>query len=402
MIKIGIIKEGKVPPDHRVPLSPEQCAEVKRKFPQVEVKVQSSNVRKYKDEEYTAQGIDVVPNVEDCDFLFGVKEVPIDMLIPNKTYLFFSHTLKKQPYNAKLLRAILDKKIRLIDYEAIKDEKGKRLIGFGRYAGIVGAYHGWRTFGLKNKLYDIKRPYDCEDRKEMEGELSKVKLPSNMKLVVTGFGRVGNGAKEIIDLVDIKKVSPEAFLNETFDHPVYVHLDTAEYYHRKSDGGFDKKEFYAQPELYESCLAEYVTQANMYIACHLWNAKNPNLITASDISNDNWKCNVIADISCDIAGPIVTTLRPSKISDPIFGVNRFSLEEIDYNEADAIAVMSVDNLPCELPKDASEDFGSELINNVLPALLTDASHPSIWGATETTLNGELTAHFEYLKDYSNV
>jgi len=150
--KIGIIREGKVPPDFRVPLTPAQCATIKEKYPYVDIVVQPSSIRCFSDSEYIANGIQVQEDLSDCDLIMGVKEVPVDALIPNKKFMFFSHTIKKQSYNKKLLQQILDKKIQLIDYEVLKNKVGKRLIGFGRYAGIVGCYNGFRAFGLKNNL----------------------------------------------------------------------------------------------------------------------------------------------------------------------------------------------------------------------------------------------------------
>lgn len=399
-IILGVIREGKVPPDFRVPLTPKQCAEVMQKFPHVRVIVQPSPIRKFTDEEYVSAGIELSEDMQQCDILLGVKEVPTEILIPNKTYLFFSHTLKKQPHNAKLLKAILDKKIRLIDYETLKETNGKRIIGFGRYAGIVGAYHGFRAFGIKHKLYEIKRPVECADRAEMEEEMKKIVLPQNMKLVVTGFGRVGNGAEEILKLLPIERVSTKAFLTQDFDHPVYVHLDTHEYYERKLDGVFDKKDFYSNPDHYFSILNTYVKRADMYIACHLWAAGNPVLITKNDVEQEDWRCNVIADVSCDVDGPLAPTIRASKIADPLYGYHRFQHKEVSFDDAFAIGIMAIDNLPCELPKDASEDFGNELIQRVFPLLFGEDPNDIIWKATETTFKGELTPHFEYLHDYA--
>lgn len=397
---LGVIREGKVPPDFRVPLTPAQCAEVMRKFPQVKVVVQPSPIRRFKDDEYRTMGIEMQEDLSHCDMLIGVKEVPTDMLIPGKTYMFFSHTLKKQPHNAPLLKAILDKKIRLIDYETLKDEKGKRIIGFGRYAGIVGAYQGFRAFGKKHGLYELKSPSDCADRREMEQEMKKITLPKHTKIVVTGFGRVGNGAEEILKLLPIERVSSKAFLTEEFDRPVYVHLDTHEYYERKLDGGFDKKDFYANPDHYFSILGTYVKRADLYIACHLWAGGNPVLITKEDVEQKDWKCMVIADVSCDTNGPIAPTIRASKISDPFYGYHRFHHKEAPFNDELAIGMMAIDNLPCELPKDASEDFGNELIRSVFPVLFGEDPDDIIWKATETTLKGELTPHFEYLNAYA--
>jgi len=240
--KIAIVREGKVPPDQRVALTPNQCARVKSDFG-VDVVAQPSAIRKCTDADYVANGIALQEDLSDCDLIIGVKEVPIDMLIAGKTYMFFSHTFKKQPYNAKLLMAILDRKIRLIDYEVIKDEKKKRLIGFGRYAGIVGAYHAFRAYGLKHGFFSIKAPHECADRREMEEQLKHVKLPTDMKVVVTGYGRVGNGAEEILALLPLKKVNEGEFLSEEYHEPVYTHLDTQDYYVRKERGGFDNTDF---------------------------------------------------------------------------------------------------------------------------------------------------------------
>jgi saccharopine dehydrogenase (NAD+, L-lysine forming) len=397
--KIGIVREGKVPPDFRVPLSPKQCAEVKKWF-DVDVVVQPSPIRRYPDHEYVAEGIVLQEDLSDCDLLIGVKEVPIEMLILGKSYMFFSHTIKKQPHNAKLLRAILDKKIRLIDYEVIKGKNGKRLIGFGKYAGIVGAYEGFRAYGKKHNLFDIKSPSECDDRKEMEEEMKKIVLPKNLKVVVTGFGRVGSGAEEIFKKLPITRIEEEEFYSESFDHPVYVHLDTHEYYVKKEFGGFDKTDFYNNPEKYISTLAENVKKADLYIACHLWAGGNPVLITKEDISHPDWRCMVIADVSCDTNGPIASTIRSSKIDDPLYGYHRFDHIECNWKDKNAICVMAIDNLPCELPKDASEDFGNELIGQVLPLMLREDPDHLIWKATQTTLLGELTPHFEYLHDYA--
>jgi saccharopine dehydrogenase (NAD+, L-lysine forming) len=299
-----------------------------------------------------------------------------------------------------LLRALLDKKVRLVDYETIRDLNGKRMIGFGRYAGIVGAYEGFRAFGTKHNLYDLKSPSECVDRAEMEEEMKKIQLPSKMKLVVTGFGRVGHGAEEILKLLPIQRVSAKDFVTKQFDHPVYVHIDTHEYYERKIDGLFDKKDFYNNPEHYFSVLPSFVRKADMYMACHLWAAGNPVLINEEDLRHPDWRCNVVADISCDTNGPLAFTIRSTKISEPIFGYNRNTAKECNPMDKDALCVMAIDNLPCELPRDASVDFGNELVGKILPILIGEDDDLIIWKATET-IDGELTPHFEYLNDYAN-
>lgn len=400
-IRLGIAREGKVPPDFRVPLTPKQCKIVELKFPNVEVIVQNSPIRTFGDDLYREEGIRVQEDLSECDIIMGVKEFKTKDLIPNKKYIFFSHTIKKQSYNRALLQDILQKKIQLIDYEVMKNKIGKRLIGFGRYAGIVGCYNGFRTYGLKHNLFDLKKACDCSNRIELEEELKKVQLSPNTRIVLTGFGRVGFGAREIMDLLPIMEVSPEEFLSQSFDEPVFTHLDVEDYYARKDGGDFEKKEFYTHPADFKSIFAQYANQADMYVACHYWSNASPLILTASDLKADDTRLSVVADISCDVAGPIAPTVRASTIADPIFGYDPISEQEVDFKQKGAIAVMAVDNLPCELPKDASEDFGNELIKHIFPALFIEDPDNIIGRASETNLNGELTEYFAYLSDYVN-
>lgn len=398
-IKIGVIREGKVPPDKRVPLTPEQCKTLEAVYPHVEVVVQPSPIRAYKDQEYIDRGVTMQEDLSDCDILIGVKEVNIEDLIPNKKYLFFSHTFKKQPYNRDLLRAIIDKNIQLIDYEVLKNKDNKRVIGFGRYAGIVGTYNGFLTYGLKHNLFELKAAHACKDRKEVEQELTKVTLPSSTKIVLTGFGRVGHGAREIMDLLPIKEVSPEEFLNEEFDTPVFTHLEVEDYYERRDGAEFDKNEFYQNAEIFQSTFGRYLSQADMYIPCHYWSNKADFIMTREDLKGEDVRLSVVADISCDIDGPVACTIRPSKIADPIYGYDPQAEEEADFKKEGVIAVMAVDNLPCELPLDASEDFGNELMKEIFPSLLLEDKDQIIAKGSQTTLSGELTEHFAYLENY---
>ncbi len=398
-MKIGIIREGKVPPDKRVALTPKHCVRLKQLYPAVEIIVQPSPIRAYKDEEYAALGFELNEDLSDCDIIIGVKEVNIEDLIPNKKFMFFSPTYKKQPYNSDLLNAILEKSIQLIDYEILKDKYGKRVIGFGRYAGIVGCYNGFLTYGLKHNLYELKAANKCKDRKEVAEELKKVTLPKNTKIVLSGYGRVGHGAREILDLLPIKEVSPTEFLNNEFDQAVYTHLEVEDYYDKNDGGDFVKKEFYSTPELYHSSFSKYLSHADMYIPCHYWSDKADFIFTREDLKKENVRLTVVADISCDIDGPVACTIRPSKIADPIYGYNTITESEDDFKKDGVIAVMAVDNLPCELPLDASEDFGNELIKEVMPSLLGDDVDLMIAKGSETTLDGELSEYYAYLEDY---
>jgi hypothetical protein len=399
IIHIGIIREGKTPPDFRVPLSPAQCLQLEKQYQNVKVTVQTSPIRCFSDEKYAELGLSVQEDLSHCDILLGVKEVPKDQLIAGKTYLFFSHTFKKQPYNRALLQEILDKKIRLIDYEVLKDANNKRIIGFGRYAGVVGAYNAFLTYGLKTGAYNLKPAHLCHDRKEVEAELKKVVLPADFKLVLTGYGRVGNGAREIVKLLPIKEVDPAAYLQEQHNEAVFTHLDTHQYFCRKSDAGFDKSEFYTQPELYQSNFGAFAEKSNVYIPCHFWSSKSPFILTKQMLQDPTCQLQVVADVSCDIDGPIACTIRPSKIGASMYGYDPKTGQEVDMLQAGAIAVMAVDNLPCELSKDAAEDFGSELLKAVFPVLLGPDPDQIIFRGTQTTLTGELNEPFTYLKPY---
>ena len=398
-ITIGILREGKVPPDKRVPLTPKQCKLLETIYPGLKVIVQPSKDRAFKDEEYIEKGIELNENLNECDVLLGVKEVNIQDLIPNKKFMFFSHTIKKQPYNRDLLRAVIEKNIQLIDYELLKDKSNKRIIGFGRYAGVVGCYNGFRAYGIKHNLYSLKAAHECANRVQVEDELKKVKLPAGTRIVLSGFGRVGHGAREILDLLPIKEVSPEEFVTSEFDASVYTHLEVEDYYSSREGAVFNKQEFYSSPQKYKSTFLKYLDKTDMYIPCHYWSDKADIIITKEDLKRKDLRLSVVADISCDIDCAIASTIRPSTISDPIYGYNPMTENEDDYMKDGIIAVMAVDNLPCELPLDASEDFGRELLNEVFPALLLNDEDNIIERGSETTLEGKLSDHYLYLEDY---
>ncbi len=397
-ITIGIIREGKTPPDKRVPFSPQQCQLLLNRYPQLKLIVQSSPIRAFKDEEYSNLGVTVKDDISEANVIFGVKEVPIDMLQADKTFFFFSHTIKEQAYNRKLLIAVLEKNIKLVDYECLTNDEGGRLVGFGRYAGVVGTYNGFLAYGKTNDSFILKAAHLCKDRAEMEAELPKIKLPSNFKIVITGTGRVGGGAVEVLKKMGLKEVSSADFLEVDFDEPVYTVLHVNDYNNRKDGNEFNIGEFYENPEPYESTFFRFAKVADMYITCHYWDADAPYIFTKEEMAHSDFKIRIIADISCDIDGPIPSTLRPSTIADPIYYVNKKSGKEVDTASADTITVMAVDNLPCELPKDASQDFGNELLDKIIPNLLR-TDNDRIIDRASITENGELKADYEYLQDY---
>ena len=397
-MKIGILREGKTPPDKRVALSPAQCVQVQEQYPTIELVVQPSPIRRFVDEDYLSIGVKMQEDLSDCDVLIGVKEVPKKDLIPNKTYFYFSHTIKEQPYNRELLLKMLDLNIRMIDYETLTDANGKRLIGFGRFAGIVGCYNGFLTYGKRTGTYFLKAANLCADRKEMESEYTKIKLPP-IKIILTGSGRVGNGALEVINAIGIKEVSKKDFLTKEFNEAVFVHLKTMDY-NTRIDGAVDSKEdFYSNPKEYRSDFFKYARLSELFIAGHYYSADSPYLFTREDAKLSDFTITTVADISCDINGPVASTIRPSTIADPIYGYNPQSESEDDFTKSDVIAVMAVDNLPCELPKDASEDFGAEMIKHILPCLLKQDSEKVITRATICE-NGNLTEYYQYLNNYA--
>lgn len=399
MLTIGILREEKSPPDKRVPLSPSQCQLLVKKYPNLTILVQPSAIRCFKDEEYQQFGISLSEDLSMCAILLGVKEVPTQHLIENKTYLFFSHTIKKQPYNRDLLRSMVEKHIRMIDYETLTYPQGGRLLGFGRYAGVVGCYNGFLAYGHRSKRYELKSAHLCKDRNELEQELRKVDLP-NIKIIVSGKGRVGKGALEIVRLLNIKEVSVEEFKTQQFDQPVFVHVDFPDYNARKDGAAFVNQEFFDSPHLFKSTFMELAKHADMFIAGHYYGDGSPFLFTREDAKSPDFKIRTIADISCDIDGPVASTIRPSSIAEPIYGYNPLTEKEDAFDKTDVITVMAVDNLPCELPKDASEDFGNSLIADVIP-LFFGKDDESILERATICKDGDLNRPFEYLRDYLN-
>ena len=394
-MKIGILREEKMPADKRVVFSPAQCKRIIEENPDLEIFVQTSNIRCFKDAEYTDLGITVVDCLNECDLLFGIKEVPKEKLIPNKTYLFFSHTIKEQEYNRELLKEMINLNIRMIDYEVLKYDNGSRILGFGRYAGIIGAYNGLLTYGLKKQLYSLKPAHKCIDRKEMEEELRNIKL-TNERFLVSGKGRVGSGILETINLLGVKEVGINDYLNLKFDYPIFLNIDVLDYNERKDGNPSDFNDFISNPSNYKSSFMKYAKHTDVYIAGHYYGSGAPYLFTRDDVKSPDFNISVVADISCDIDGPVATTIRPSKINSPIYGYNPLTESEDNFLNKDIIAVMAVDNLPCELPKDSSEDFGDNLIKSIIPII---SSNNSIIEGATICKNGDLTENYEYLREF---
>ncbi len=395
-LTIGLIKEGKIPPDTRVPLTPAQCSTLMRKYPDIHIKVQHSDIRCFSDQEYRDASVQIVDHVDDADILLGVKEVNINELIPEKTYLFFSHTIKKQAYNKPLLQEILKKKIRLVDYERLTDDHGIRVIAFGRWAGIVGAHNGLMTYGLRHGGFSLPRVKDCHDYKALKAIYQGVKLPP-MRIVLTGNGRVAKGCEEVLGMIGVKQLSPQTYLNQRFDYPVYVELHDEKLYSRKSDGGYNQHEFFTHPELYKTSFNQFLDKTDLMINGIYWNPAAPVFFTREQMLDTDFSIQTIADITCDIRGSIPSTLRATTISDPIMGYDPVKDKECEAFKPGVVDVMSVDNLPNELPRDASKAFGEMLIEHVWEELLLENSR--MINRASIAVAGHLNEGYEYLSDY---
>ena len=397
-MRFGIIKERKNPPDRRVVFTPEELVRLQNAHPSAIVKVESSDIRVFTDEAYKNLGIEVADDISDCDVFFGVKEIPVDYLIPNKKYFFFSHTIKKQVHNRKLLQAILDKNIELYDHETIVDSSNRRLIGFGRYAGIVGAYNGFRAFGMKYELFNLPKAETLQTKEDLIVRLKRQILP-NIKIVLTGHGKVGMGAKEILDGMKLKQVSQEDFLNKIYSEAVYTQIDVLDY-NKRIDGTKveENDDFYKHPEAYISNFERFTKVADVFMAGHFHGNGSPDILTHEMLKASDCKIKVVADISCDVDGPIACTIRSSTIAEPFYGYLPIENKEVPYTHPGAIMVMAVDNLPCELPKDASEGFGEMFMEHVIPAFFNN-DKDGILQRAKITENGKLTQRFAYLQDY---
>lgn len=399
-MKIGIIKEGKTPPDSRVPLTPQQVAEINTSG-KVKIVVQPSPSRCYSDEEYQAAGVEMSQDLSDCDVLMGVKEVPIVELQSNKTYFFFSHTIKKQSYNRKRLQAILKQNIRMIDYETLTDDKGRRLIAFGRWAGIVGAHNGMMTYGNRTQSYDLPQMVSFKDFAEAQGFYKNIQLPK-IKIVLTGTGRVANGARETLEAMSIQRVLPVDFLENDYQNAVFTQLDCIDYATRKDGKAFDLQDFFNHPSEYKSIFAPYTKVADLMINGIYWDNAAPVFFTKEEMKSSDFNIKAIADITCDIApiSSIPSTLFAATIAEPVFGYDVNTETATEPYQTHTVDMMTIDNLPNELPRDASQNFGEQFTQYILPELLNSNSE-MIKRATIAE-NGDLTSYFEYLKDYVEI
>ncbi|HEY6502970.1 MAG TPA: NAD(P)-dependent oxidoreductase [Chitinophagaceae bacterium] len=397
MTRIGLIREGKNPADNRVPLTPAQCKWILKNSNEISITVQSSAARCFSDKEYQSAGAEVKEDLSDCDLLFGIKEVPVAELIPGKTYLFFSHTKKKQPHNRQLLQAIIDKKITLVDYECLEHDDGQRIIGFGFFAGIVGAHNGMMAYGNRTGLYKLDRVYKQRSFRELIHTYFGLRLP-NVKIAITGSGRVAHGILEIMNLMGIHEVEPEDYLRRRFSYPVYTQLKGADLYKSKITGKYSRSDFHEHPEKYECTFLPYTEQTDILMNGVYWDKDVPRLFEKKDAQAETFIIQTIADITDDADGSVPINLGDQSIENPIYGVDKKTLFKTVPYLPTCIDIMAVGNLPNELPRDASRYFGEQLIKFVLEDLVKGGS--DIINRATIVKEGSLTKHFEYLRDYA--
>ena len=397
-LKIALIREEKIPVDTRVAFSPVQCQWLMNKYPGLEIIVQPCENRCFKDEEYRQEDVTVQEDISNADLLMGIKEVPKEKLIPGKKYLFFSHTIKKQPQNRALLQTILKHNIRLIDYECLVWENGERILGFGHFAGVVGAHNAFITYGKRYNLFNLKPAHACNDYDELIDAYKDLSLPP-MKIAVTGTGRVAKGAYELLEKLNLRMVSIQNYLTKDFEEPVYVVLNTSQLYESKNGKPFDRNEFHHRPENYTSAFLPFTKVTNIFINAIFWDPHAPVFFTKEDMRRHDFKIKVIADVTCDVDGSVPATIRDTTIESPVFGYNPSTEKEDTPYQPQVIDVMAVSNLPNELPREASSEFGDKLIEYVVEELLLEQS--DIIERATIASNGQLRQRYQYLQDYVN-
>lgn len=397
MLKIGLIREGKIPQDNRVALTPLQCKWVQENK-DISITVQMSQTRCYTDLEYKSLGIEVKEDLGECDILFGIKEVPLDMLIPGKTYFIFSHTRKLQPYNQKLLKAIITKKITLIDYECLEHEDGTRLIGFGFFAGVVGAHNGMMAYGNRTGSFSLERVYKKKNFQELIHTYFGLKIPL-IKIAVTGSGRVAHGILEIMNLMEIHEAEPDEYKTTQFSYPVYVHLKGENLYVNELTGKYNRKEFHDHPERYQCLFSNYLSETDILLNGVYWQQNIPRLFEMEDMKSVNFRIKTIADISDDRNGSVPCNLGDNTMEDPVYGVNKITGARTAPYLPESVDIMAVGNLPNELPRDASRYFGEQLIKFILDDLISGDS--KIIEDATIVKNGKLTPDYQYMHSYAD-
>jgi len=430
--KIGIRHEDKYVMERRVALPPAYVKDlVGHGF---EFSVEGSAKRIFTDQEFHDAGALVTASLADCDVIFGVKEMPISFFQENKTYVFFSHVIKGQPYNMPMLRQMMEKKCNLIEYEKIENSDGKRLIFFGRYAGLAGMINSLWSLGQRLKVQGVDTPFATlkqshkynsltEAEKDISevGELIKTEgLPKELAPLTigfTGYGNVSQGAQHIAGLLPSVEISPEELLklkesggysNKVVYIVVFKEEDLSETIDPNQK--FVLSDYYNHPEKYKNQFEKYPPHLSILMNCMYWDERYPRLVTkdyiASLFEQGEPKLKVIGDITCDPDGSIEFLHKGTEIEDPVFVYDPVKRKPAMGFEGSGILVMAVDILPSELPRESSEGFG-EALEKFVPAIASaDYSvdfnaldlPPEIKGAM-ILYQGKLTPKFKYIAEY---
>ena len=405
LLRIGLLREEKQPHDSRVVLSPAQCQQLLASNPKLEIWVQPSPHRCIPDQAYLEAGLKLSESLEACDMLLGVKEVPVSSLIPNKTYLFFSHTIKKQPHNQKLLRAILAKNIQLIDYEVLTDDSGQRLIAFGHWAGVVGAHNGLMAWGRRYGDFELAQMKHFETFAQAQARYQTLDLKqyAGLRVVLTGNGRVSKGALQTLEAAGLSRLSPQDFAQGHFPNQAcYTQLGPQDYLkHPELGKNFSNQSFYQNPQAFQADFWPYAQHASLLINGIFWDERAPRFFELEEVKNPKFNIRVIADISCDINGSVPTTLFASTIAEPVYGYELETGAIIPPYQPQSLDMMTIDNLPSELPYEASLSFGQQFIQNIWPELQKGLDSPMIQRACIAN-QGQLQTPFAYLSDYAGV
>jgi len=409
--RLGILRESKKPLDLRTPLIPSDCRDLLKANPGLEIRVQPSSFRCFADQYYLDAGCIIQEDMSECNLIIGVKEVALDQLLPEHAFAFFSHTIKAQPYNQDLMRYMVRNRISLYDYELITNESGQRTVAFGYWAGIVGAWHGLRMRGLRSGTFSWPRAVEIGTYQGLqqilkhEGYLLANQDSSPLRVLLCGSGRVGQGAAQVLNDAGFMAFDPQDFLASqgnlpTAIHGIYTVLRSKDLFRPKDSSPYTTEAFYTHPQDFESCVKPYLSNADLMVNTIYWNSAAPRYFNASQIQDSEFTVQQIADISCDIEGSVPLTIRPSTIDHPYYGIARDTLRETPAFEPNSVDIMAVDNLPCELPAEASRDFSAALCRNFLNSLIQNA--PQMPCNFILLDQGNLHPSFEYLKSYAGI
>lgn len=404
MIKIGIVRETKSPVDNRVALTPDQIVSLQDKYTNVKFFVQKSDVRAYKDEHYSSLGIPVVDSIDNCDVIFGIKEADINTLIPGKHYIFFGHIAKEQPYNRPLIQKMVKLGITFTDYEYLVDDEGQRLCAFGWWAGVVGAYNTFRAYGLRSGKFELEKPGMDFTLDKLISNLKDVSHLCNTSVIITGNGRVSHGAQYVMQKIGGMELEPDLFLKkENTDNLVYVVLKTSDLVKHKDGLKYDSHDFRLNGQNYLSRFSEYAYSAEILLTCHYWGPDQPVYLDEALLNDKNLSIKIVGDVTCDIMGSILSTVRSSTHSEPFYDYNPYRMEEEPpFSGENNITVMAVDTCPNALALDTSKYFGSALSEHVLPLIIEEKWDDPILQRATILSKGSLTDRYLYLSKYAEI